>query len=187
MRRFLSISVLLQTVTVLMTLSLAAVCAIYAAGALRNQEEARRVPQILEISNDLYATLQNVRTERGNAFTLVEAASPITPVDRTDLDRLRKASDKALNAALRGLASVDFDGQDGAIGEIRAARAAFDGIRREIDTALKNRVPAVVEFVFCKRDAPENIESIFLTTMMYSSSETPRTSGPTRAFKVKLN
>ena len=106
MRRFLSISVLLQTVTVLMTLSLAAVCAIYAAGALRNQEEARRVPQILEISNDLYATLQNVRTERGNAFTLIEAASPITPVDRTDLDRLRKASDKALNAALRGLVAA---------------------------------------------------------------------------------
>ena len=49
MKRFVSISVLLQAVTILMTVSLAAVCGLYALDAQRKQQEARHVPQILEI------------------------------------------------------------------------------------------------------------------------------------------
>ena len=48
MKRFLSISVLLQAVTILMTLSLAVVCGLYALDAQRKQQEAGRVPQILD-------------------------------------------------------------------------------------------------------------------------------------------
>src|SRR5580704_4104798 len=65
MRRFLSISVLLQTVTGLMTLVLVAIFAVDAIRALENREQARRVPVIVDISNDLFAAIQNVRVERG--------------------------------------------------------------------------------------------------------------------------
>src|SRR5579871_536108 len=137
MRRFLSISVLLQTVTVLMTLSLTAVWATSALEALHEQETACRVPQILEVSNDLYASLQSIRTERGNTLTLVEASQLMTPEIKTELGTLRAASGKAVDAAAGGLAMVEFDGRDAALAEIRSAWLSFEGLRREIDIALQ--------------------------------------------------
>ena len=92
MKRFLSISVLLQAVTILMTLSLAVVCGLYALDAQRKQQEAGRVPQILEISNNLFTSLQNLRTERGNVFTQLESSRPMTPEAKAQIDALRVRS-----------------------------------------------------------------------------------------------
>src|SRR5436190_8719292 len=137
MRRFLSIGVLLQTVTILMTLSLAAVCAIFALEALHKQEAARRGPQILEVSNDLYASLQSIRTERGNTLTLIESSQLSTPEIKAELDALRAESVKTLNSLLTELASIEFDGRDVTLAEIDAAWRRFDGLRREVDDALQ--------------------------------------------------
>ena len=137
MRRFLSISVLLQTVTLLMTLSLVTVCGLYALEALHKQEAARRVPQILEVSNHLYAALQSIRNERGNTLTLIESSQLTTPEIKAELGTLRAASGKALNSMLMGLASIEFEGRDEALAEIRAPWRAFDGLRHEVDTALQ--------------------------------------------------
>ena len=64
MKRFLSISVLLQTVTGLMTLVLVTIFALYAMQARESREQARRVPVIVDISSDLFTAIQTFRVER---------------------------------------------------------------------------------------------------------------------------
>ena len=112
MKRLFSISVLLQTATIVMTLAIAAVCGVYALSALRNQEQARRVPQVLELSNNLYAALGAIRAERGRAFRLVASSRFATRADNAELDRMRAASDKILTATLAELAVLLGFGED---------------------------------------------------------------------------
>jgi len=137
MKRLFSISVLLQTATIVMTLAIAAVCGVYALSALRNQEQARRVPQVLELSNNLYAALGAIRAERGRAFRLVASSRFATRADNAELDRMRAASDKILTATLAELAVLAFDQRDKSVTEIRDARIGFEALRQQLDATLK--------------------------------------------------
>src|SRR6266513_3012287 len=79
MKRFLSISVLLQTVTGLMTLVLVTMFALYAMEALQSREQARRIPIIVDISSDLFTAIQTFRVERGAVNTGLRTAAVIDP------------------------------------------------------------------------------------------------------------
>jgi hypothetical protein len=106
MKRFLTISVLLQTVTGLMTLVLVAIFAVYAMHALESWEQARRVPIIVDISNDLFAAIQNVRLERGGVNASFMTPDSMSPDAQKEIADTRARSGKALDSALTKIAAV---------------------------------------------------------------------------------
>jgi signal transduction histidine kinase len=144
MKRGLSIGVLLQTVTGLMTLTLAIIFAVHAITALESEQHARRVPVIVGISKDLFAAVQNLRVERGQVNTSLATQDVIDPDTQNEIARLRVQSGKALDSALARLANVGVAETGQTVGEIRQYRDALAGLRHDIDVALtqpKDRRP----------------------------------------------
>jgi signal transduction histidine kinase len=136
MKRFVSIRVLLQAVTGLMTLALVAALAVYATSALESQEQARRVPAIIDISNDLYVAIQNLRTERGDVYTSLTSSGIAPSTTQREIAGFRLRSGHALDSVLAKLATVKPKDAGPAIGEIGVKRAAFAKVRPEVDAAL---------------------------------------------------
>jgi signal transduction histidine kinase len=137
LKRLLTIKVLLQAITGVMTLALVAVLAVYADGARESQEQARRVPVIIDISNDLYAAVQNVRTERGNIYTSLAAPGPISAETQNEIAGLRVRSAKAMDSVLAKFASIGAQDAGPAVEDIRRERRAFEALRIEVDAALR--------------------------------------------------
>src|SRR5882672_3896437 len=121
-KRHLSISMLLQTVTVLMTLVLVSICAIYAMGALESREQARRVPILVDISSDLFTAIQNFRLERGNVNTALRTSTAIDTDSQNEIAKLRVGSAKALDSALTKLRALKVDDAGPAIERIAHSR-----------------------------------------------------------------
>ncbi|HXJ01651.1 MAG TPA: ATP-binding protein [Micropepsaceae bacterium] len=136
-KRFLSIRVLLLAVTGLMTTALMAAFALYAASALESQQHARRVPAILDISNDLYAAIQNLRTERGTIYTALSTPGVVAPKVQSDVAGYRARSASTLDAALSKLSVVGQRGAEAEVKDIREAYGTFQGLRSDIDNALQ--------------------------------------------------
>jgi signal transduction histidine kinase len=137
MRRFLTISALLQTVTGLMTLVLVAIFAVYAMSALESQEQARRVPIIVDISNDLFAATQNVRLERGEINASLVTPEVIDADTQKRIADIRVLSRKALDSALTKMAATASSDTWPAIEEIREGDNALNVLRGRIDLALQ--------------------------------------------------
>ena len=135
-RRFLSIRVLLQAVTGVMTLALVAVLAVYALDALKSQERARRVPAIIDISNDLFVAVQNFRLERGNVYTSLATPGIVAPMTQSAIMAERQRSRSALDSALVQLRTLKVEGTGPAIADISEQRAAFEKLRLDVDAAL---------------------------------------------------
>jgi signal transduction histidine kinase len=135
-KRYLSISILLQAVTVLMTLVLVSICAVYAMGALESREQARRVPILVDISSDLFTAIQNFRLERGNVNTALRVSTAIDIDSQNEIAKLRIGSAKALDSALTKLISLKVDDAGPAIEAIGERRNALAQQRHEVDAAL---------------------------------------------------
>ena len=105
-RRLLSIRVLLPAVTGLMTLALVTVFAIYAMHALQSRESARRVPLMVDVSFDLFAGVQALRTERGTVNTALATADAADADLKSDIAEIRVRSSKALASARRKLEAL---------------------------------------------------------------------------------
>src|ERR1043165_4813348 len=136
MKRLLSMSVLLQAVTGVMTLALMTVFAVYAVNALDARDSARRVPAMVDISNDLFAAIQYLRSERGSANTALLTADVVAREQRDEIAGLREKSGMAFDSALAKIATIGFGGTGPAIGEIRLARNAYERVHREVEAAL---------------------------------------------------
>jgi hypothetical protein len=136
MKRFLTISVLLRAVTGLMTLALVAVFAGYALRALESQEQARRVPLIVDISNDLFAAIQNIRVERSAIHDSLVTPEVIDIDMQKEIGDTRARSAKALDSALAKMDAIALTKIGPAIGEIRESRNALTLLRGRIDPAL---------------------------------------------------
>ncbi len=145
MKRFLTISVLLQTVTGLMTVVLVTIFTVYAVRALESDEQARRVPIIVDISSDLFSAIQDIRVERG-AVNISLAAPEAVDVDtQKQIADLRARSGMALDSALAKLAAIALDDTVRAIAEIREGRKTLAMLRGRVDEALhrpKDQRPA---------------------------------------------
>ena len=137
MKRFLSIRVLLQAITGVLTLALVTVCVAFATQALNAQEEARRVPALIDLSNDLFEAIQNFRLERGNANTALTAPETVDAETTDDIAALRQRSSEAIDSALTRIATIRLSGSAPLIADIRGSRAAFENMRREVDAALQ--------------------------------------------------
>jgi signal transduction histidine kinase len=136
MKRWSSIRVLLQAVTALMTLVLVVMFGVYAAGALQTEERARRVPIVVDISNDLFAAIQSFRVERGNVNAALSTTTPADTASLRDIEESRSQAEKALDSALKKLTKVEVSGIEPAISAVRASRKALDEKRQKVDEAI---------------------------------------------------
>jgi signal transduction histidine kinase len=136
MRRFTSISVLLQAVICLMTVTLVIVFAIYAMRALDNEREAQRIPTIVDISNDLFTAIQGFRLERGAVTHALDIAAPGDNSDVAEIAAQRATADRALDSALAKLAAITLSGSGPIIHDIDQHRAELIVLRRETSDAL---------------------------------------------------
>jgi two-component system, sensor histidine kinase len=140
MRRHLSIKLLLPSVTALTTLVLVAILAIYAAQALQRSQTAGRIPAIVDISYDLFASIQDLRLERGTVNIALAAPEIADAELRTELAQLRAQSGRSLDAAVEKLAKVRIDRNSDAvtrqIADIRNGRDELEQSRRVVDAAL---------------------------------------------------
>ena len=139
MKRLLSISVLLPAVTILMTVALVVTCGLYAMEAGTAAREARRVPAIVDISNDLFATIQAARLERAIVDTALRNPEPAGSAVLQDIAtrhaRLLKTIDTAIGR-LRA-SGLEVTGTEVTIGEVRRSMAALNGIRPQITSAVQ--------------------------------------------------
>ena len=118
MKRLLSISVLLQTFTVLIMSVLLVVLAIYAVQATRSERQARRVPVIVDLSNELFSSIQNVRLERAMVDESLRMPEPIDSATLNELAAQRVRFATVLDATLRKIAGTDMEGSGPRIMEI---------------------------------------------------------------------
>ena len=140
MRRVLSIGTLLLSVTALMTLVLVTIFAIDAERALESRNLARRVPQIVDISTDLFTAIQNFRVERGTVNTALATSDVVHPDAQKEIADLRVKSVEALDMALRKLDAVPIDGGvDAAIKRIGAMQDVLIELRPSVDSALRQQ------------------------------------------------
>ena len=136
MKRLLTISVLLQTATILLTGVLVAVLAVSAADAVRTERQARSVPAIVDISQFLFSAIQAVRIERANVeFSLIlpQAADNET---RRVIAEQRLTFENSLNMALEKLPEAHVNGTDSVVGAIHDSITALNALRLEADAAI---------------------------------------------------
>ena len=136
-KRHLSISMLLQTVTVLLTLVLVTICAVYAMNALESREQARRVPILVDISSDLFTAIQNFRLERGDVNTALRISTAIDADSQSQIAKMRVGSAKALDTALTKLRDLNVDDAGPAIETIGKSRDALAQQRQQVDASLQ--------------------------------------------------
>ncbi len=139
MTRFLSISTLLQSTIYLMAAMIAITSASFGMHALNAFREARRIPEIVDISNNLFAAVQNYRFERGAVTRALDFITKANEHDTTEIAMNRARADKALDAALAEIAAIKLRGFQPNISEIANSRSLFTALRAEADAALKQR------------------------------------------------
>jgi signal transduction histidine kinase/ActR/RegA family two-component response regulator len=130
MKRLLSISVLLQTLTAVVAVALVVVCGLGVQKAFERRQTAERVLNIIGASRDFYTAMQTVRLERGglnNALALPDAApAGMFPTFLTGNAGAQRRIDDAL-AKLADDPSPDFRTAAAAVRARRGAyQAAFD-------------------------------------------------------------
>ena len=172
MKRFLSLSLLLQAVTGLMVAALVAACAVSAGQAYQRREAAQRVLFITGVSRDLFTAMQNLRLERagvGNALWRPEA----TPDPAGKLAAVRGRADGALDRAVdrltRGSTAADpADAQAMVRGLARIAvlKAQVVDLRRAADAVIP--LPRVAR--------PAGLRARWLTTDTELAAEIERLS-----------
>ena len=153
-KRFLTISVLLRTVTGLMTLVLVTIFAVYAVRALESREQARRVPVIIDISNDLFAAIQTFRIERGEVNTGLQTSAVLDSDTQKAIAESRAASAETFDSTLAKLKVVSVRNAGPVIVEINESRNALEASRREVDAALREP----------KDQRPEDLASKWIAT-----------------------
>jgi hypothetical protein len=109
MKRLLTVSVLLQTITGVMTLVLVAVFGMYALHALQAQQQARRVLTLINISDDLFTATLNIRLERRTVNGLLVTPEPIDLNAQGALTDERARSERAIDSPWAKLTSTKTD------------------------------------------------------------------------------
>jgi signal transduction histidine kinase len=140
MRRFLTIRVLLQAATGFLTLVVVIIFAVYAMRAFGEQQRARRIPVLVDISDDLFSAIEDIRVERGNANASLVTTEIIDRRAQDETAPIRLRSAKAMDAALAKIAAIGLSDAQPAIDQLRATRASMTELRDEIDVALQQPI-----------------------------------------------
>jgi signal transduction histidine kinase len=137
MRRFLTISVVLPTVTCVLIAALLADVVGDAGRAWRSRTQAEHVFVVVDVVKDLSIAAINIRLERGAVNFALSAAEPSGAETHNTIATLRVESAKNLDAALSKLATQKAIVITAELGEFEQAFNRFDVLRHEADAALK--------------------------------------------------
>lgn len=139
MKRLWSISVLLPAVTILMTVALVATCAFYAMAAAAGTHEARRVPAIVDISNDLFSAIQAARLDRAIVDTAFRSPGAAGSAMRQEIAARHSRFLNALDAAIEKLSAreLEMDGDDPSIAEIRKLMDSYNRTHLQMTGAVQ--------------------------------------------------
>jgi len=137
MTRFLTIRFLLQAATGLLTLVVVTIFAIYTIHALGEQQRARRVPVLVDTSNDLFSAIEDIRVERGNANAALVMPEIVDRGAQDETAAIRLRSAQTMDAATAKIAAIGLSDAQPAIDELRATRTALVAQRDPIDAALQ--------------------------------------------------
>jgi len=150
-----------------MTLVLVIMFGVYAARALQSEERARRVPIVVDISNDLFAAIQNFRVERGNVNAALSTTTPADVSSLKDIEESRSQAETALNSALKKLTKVEVSGIEPAIVDVRASRKALAEKRAAQKLSLEahwrrlsTATPAEIEALYFELRADERCRTL---------------------------
>jgi signal transduction histidine kinase len=145
MRRFLSISALLQAVICLMTVTLVIIFAAYAMRSLGKEREAQRIPAIVDISNELFAAEQAFRLERGAITHALDIAAPGDNSDAAEIAAQRAKGEKILVSALSKLAAIKLGASQPIINEINESHNLYIALRHQTAAVLEGSAPHSAE------------------------------------------
>jgi methyl-accepting chemotaxis protein len=137
MKRFFSLSVLLQAITGVMALVLVVSFGISAEHAWERRATALRISAVASISRDLFLAMQDIRVERGTVNTALSTAEAASSETRGEIAALRVKSEEALASALRKLAAAALDRMGKRPSELRQSHEALVRLRQDADDALQ--------------------------------------------------
>ena len=136
MTKLLSLSMRLQAITFLMVALVLATMAVSAASTFERLQAARQALAIVDISQDMFEAMQDVRVERGTVNTALATPTPVSPRTWDDIKALRLRSGAALDAALAKLAVAGPVASADDVQGIHTRLATFLDMRRRADAAL---------------------------------------------------
>ncbi len=145
MKRYLTISTLLQGITGFMAVVLIVTFGIAARQAFDRRATVERVQAVASMSRDLFMAMQNLRVERGTVNTALLTPEVVDADTQGDIAALRAKSGAALESALQKVAHAALPGAEQAAGELSGARDGIAALRQEADAALqqpKDKRPA---------------------------------------------
>ena len=137
MTKLLSLSTRLQAITVLMVALLLGTIALSAASTFQRLQAARQALAIVDITQDMFEAMQDLRVERGTVNTALATPAVVNPGTWNDIQALRRRSETALQAALTKLAKAGPLASDHDVREIRTRLGVFIDMRRRADAALR--------------------------------------------------
>jgi len=100
---------------------------------------ARRIPFIVDISNNLFAAVQSFRLERGAVTHALDIVGQADDADLHEIEMQRALADSALNSGLAKLPAARIKGTKSKLTEISESRNLQIALRRETDAALGER------------------------------------------------
>ena len=140
MTKLLSLSSRLQAITILMVAVLLGTIAASAASTYARLQSARQALAIVDITQDMFEAMQDLRVERGTVNTALATPTAVDAGAWSEIQALRRRSGIALQAALSKLSLAGPVASAKDMREIHARLDAFLVLRRRADSALRLRV-----------------------------------------------
>jgi signal transduction histidine kinase len=144
--------VLLPALTLILTLSLLVLLAFQAASALAITGVARRIPILVDASNELFSAIQDVRLERGDVNRALVAPASASEATLEHIGSLRQQVSKSLDAAIAKLAPSENRRILTAVREIGSVYKELEPVRVEVDVALRERTEERPEELLARWD-----------------------------------
>jgi signal transduction histidine kinase/FixJ family two-component response regulator len=141
MKRLNSIRVLLQSIAGLMAAASFVVCGAVVQKAMVRRDTAERVLQIVGVSRDLFAVMQEIRFERGVVNNTLASPRVARANGSSAFRAQRDTADRLLDSALAKLAMDRAPETRRALAEIAARRVVFNRTRDEALAALERPLP----------------------------------------------
>jgi len=133
-----------------------------AAESLDSYRRSRDLSVWCHIARDLLAAAQHLAYERGRSAVVLRGAVPITPENRSFIDKRRGLADTALDVALSAMESLPDSGYEEVVAKRRNLLALRKLVDRDAPLPLQARDAALAQRWF--DGASELIHSIQLTT-----------------------
>ena len=137
MTKLLSLSMRLQAITFLMVALLLGTIAVSATSIFERLQAARQALAIVDISQDMFEAMQDLRVERGTVNTALATPDTVNPQTWNDIQALRRRSETALAAALSKLAVAGPVASARDMRGIHSRLETFVDVRRRADAALR--------------------------------------------------